>query len=148
MSSPRVRFPEAVLVAIDFSPCSLRALDAVLAWRNEKTEITLLHVVESDLGRRLEQAGVGSATEIIGRMHVRADEELSALVAERKLERTEGMVVEGIPFVEIVKVAKDLAMDLVVVGVHGGDAKLESLLFGGTAEKVLRASDRPVLCVP
>lgn len=146
--STRVRFPEAVLVAIDFSPCSLRALDAVLAWRSEKTEITLLHVVESDLGQRLEQAGVGSATDIVSRMHVRADEELAALVSQRKLERTEGMVVEGIPFFEIVKIAKDLEMDLIVVGVHGGDAKLESLLFGGTAEKVLRASDRPVLCVP
>jgi nucleotide-binding universal stress UspA family protein len=144
----RVRFPDAALVAIDFSPCSLRALETALSWRGETTEITLLHVVESDLGRRLEQAGVGSATEIVSRMHARADEELAALVAERKLERTEGMVVEGIPFVEIVKVAKDLEMDLIVVGVHGGDAKLEALLFGGTAEKVLRASDRPVLCVP
>jgi nucleotide-binding universal stress UspA family protein len=47
-----------------------------------------------------------------------------------------------------VKVANELEMDLIVVGVHGGDAKLETLLFGGTAEKVLRASDRPVLCVP
>lgn len=144
----RVRFPDAVLVAIDFSPCSLRALDTALSWRSETTELTLLHVVESDLGRRLEQAGVGSAPEIVSRMHARADEELAALVAERKLARAEGMVVEGIPFVEIVKVAKDLDMDLVVVGVHGGDAKLEALLFGGTAEKVLRASDRPVLCVP
>jgi glycine betaine transporter len=144
----RVRFPDAVLVAIDFSPCSLRALDTALTWRGEATEITLLHVVESDLGRRLEQAGVGTSTEIVGRMHARADEELAALVAERKLERTEGMVVEGIPFVEIVKVAKDLDMDMVVVGQHGGDTKIEALLFGGTAEKVLRASDRPVLCVP
>lgn len=144
----RVRFPDAVLVAVDFSPCSLRALDTVLSWRGDTTELTLLHVVESDLGRRLEQAGVGVATEIVTRMHERADAELAALVAEHKLERTEAMVVEGIPFIEIVKIAKDLDMDLVVVGVHGGDAKLEALLFGGTAEKVLRASDRPVLCVP
>jgi len=144
----KIRFPDAVLVAIDFSPCSLRALDTVLSWRSETTELTLLHVVESDLGRRLEEAGVGVSTDIVGRMHARADEELAALVSERKLERTEGMVVEGIPFVEIVKIAKDLDMDLIVVGVHGGDAKLEALLFGGTAERVLRTADRPVLCVP
>jgi nucleotide-binding universal stress UspA family protein len=144
----RLRFPDAILVAIDFSPCSLRALDTALSWRSGTTELTLLHVVESDLGDRLEQAGIGIATEIVSRMHARADQELAALVAERKLERTEGMVVEGIPFVEIVKVAKDLDMDMVVVGQHGGDTKIEALLFGGTAEKVLRASDRPVLCVP
>lgn len=146
--SPSVHFPEAVLVAIDFSPCSLRALDTALSWRSETTELTLLHVVESDLGHRLEQAGIDSAKEIVRRMHARADEELAALVAQRKLKRTETMVVEGISFVEIVKVASDLEMDLIVVGMHSGDAKLEALLFGGTAEKVLRASDRPVLCVP
>jgi nucleotide-binding universal stress UspA family protein len=148
MNTKSLRFPDAALVAIDFSPCSLRALDTVLSWRSDTTELTLLHVIDSDLGRKLEESGVGTAKEIIGRMHARADEELAALVEQRKVPRMEGMVVEGIPFVEIVKVANDLEMDLIVVGVHGADAKLETLLFGGTAEKVLRASDRPVLCVP
>jgi nucleotide-binding universal stress UspA family protein len=58
------------------------------------------------------------------------------------------MIVEGIPFVEIVKIANDLDCDLVVMGMHRSQPGPTEVLFGSTAEKVLRAARRPVLCVP
>ena len=78
----------------------------------------------------------------------RAEDEIAGLVADRAAERVETMVVVGEPFVEIVKIANDLDCDLIVIGIHGSGGRIKDLLFGGTAEKVLRGASRPVLCVP
>jgi nucleotide-binding universal stress UspA family protein len=121
--------PEELLVAVDFSPCSLRALDAALTWR-------------------IEDLGLAEADAALSRMRGRAEVELARLVAERGAERVETMIVVGTPFLEIVKIAHDLECDLIVIGIHGRDAGFKQLLFGGTAEKVLRGANRPVLCLP
>jgi nucleotide-binding universal stress UspA family protein len=139
---------EALLVAVDFSPGSLRAFDTALRWRGEKTELTVLHVLDKRLVERVEWLGLGEADEILTRMRGRAADELARMLAERGAERVETMVVVGEPFVEIVKIANDLDCDLIVMGIHGEDTGLAPVLFGGTAEKVLRAATRPVLCVP
>ncbi len=141
-------FPDAVLVAIDFCACSLRALDTALGWRGPKSEITLLHVLDSELARSMESTGLCTYDEVMKSMRRRAEEELARLRAEKGTERLETMVVEGIPFVEIVKVANDLELDLIVIGSHSSESRLEQLLFGGNAEKVLRGASKPVLCVP
>jgi nucleotide-binding universal stress UspA family protein len=59
------------------------------------------------------------------------------------------MVVVGKPFAEILRVAADLDFEIIVLGIHGrrrGD--IEELLFGSTADKVLRGARIPVMCVP
>jgi nucleotide-binding universal stress UspA family protein len=50
--------------------------------------------------------------------------------------------------VEILKIASDLDVDLITIGSRGAVAPIKELLFGGTAEKVLRGALCPVLCVP
>jgi glycine betaine transporter len=60
----------------------------------------------------------------------------------------ERMIVVGIPFVEILKIARDLDLPLIVMGIRGQSMPAEELLFGSTAEKVLRGTRVPVLCVP
>jgi len=138
--------PEAVLVAVDFSPASRRALDLALAWC-PKGEVTALHVVDAEFAARVEAEGVGSSAEVIARMRARADEEFNWIAQEKGADAFAPMIVEGIPFLEIVKVAKDLDVDMIAIGMHKANARFE-LLFGSTAEKVLRASPCPVLCVP
>ena len=142
------RTAEELLVAMDFSPCALRALDAALAWRGGSAELTLLHVLDRTFIERIEQLGFATGEDLLGRMRSRAEDELARLVAERGAERVETMVVVGEPFVEIAKIARDLECDLIVIGIHGRASGVAQLLFGGTAEKVLRAASRPVLCVP
>ncbi|HYS78470.1 MAG TPA: universal stress protein [Candidatus Dormibacteraeota bacterium] len=61
---------------------------------------------------------------------------------------TESVIAWGHPFEEILKKANDLHTDLIVLGTAGRSADLERALFGSTAEKVLRATPCPVLCVP
>jgi nucleotide-binding universal stress UspA family protein len=140
--------PDALLVAVDFSPCSLRALDTALTWRSGTAEVTVLHVLDRDFISRVDDLALGSADDVLNRLRERAEDELTRLVSERGAARVETMIVVGEPFVEIVKIAKDLDCDLVVIGLHGSDTGIKQLLFGGTAEKVIRGANRPVLCVP
>ena len=62
----------------------------------------------------------------------------------------ESMVTVGAPFQQIAVLARDLAVDLVIMGGYGqrGRAPLEEVFFGSTAEKVVRLLPCPVLCVP
>jgi nucleotide-binding universal stress UspA family protein len=52
----------------------------------------------------------------------------------------------GTPFVEIIRQARKRDAGLIVLGAHGGGF-LRELLFGTTAERVIRKGDRPVLVV-
>jgi len=60
----------------------------------------------------------------------------------------EKMIVVGSPFVEILKITRDLDLPMVVMGVRGRSTPPEEILFGSTAEKVLRGTRVPVLFVP
>ena len=53
------------------------------------------------------------------------------------------------PFAEILRIAADLHFSLIVMGIRGRrQGGIEEILFGSTAEKVLRAARIPVVCVP
>jgi len=58
----------------------------------------------------------------------------------------EGMIVHGTPFLEILRTAKEKNAELIVVGTHGRTG-LDHVLFGSTAEKVVRRAPCPVLSV-
>ena len=60
----------------------------------------------------------------------------------------ETMVAEGVPFVEIIKKAEELHVHAILMGKFGLRGKTEELLFGSTAERVIRASRRPVIVLP
>jgi len=55
-------------------------------------------------------------------------------------------IIKGVPFVEIIKAAKDKNVDLIVIGTHGRSG-IEHVLFGSTAEKVVRKAPCPVFTV-
>jgi len=134
-------------VAVDFSPGAHRALDLALAWC-PRGEVTAVHVLDTDFAHRIEQQGLGTSADVLARLRARADEAFGWLLDEKGADAFAPMIVEGIPFAEIVKVANDLAVDLIAMGMHRHTPRVEQLLFGSTAEKVMRTSSRPVLCVP
>lgn len=139
-----------ILVPVDFSPCSINAVRAAAAIAEPDGDLTLLHVIDHDFVTDAVAAGLGNTDDIQQRMRERAEADFTTmleglLTGQVNVER---MIVIGSPFVEILKIARDLDLPMIVMGVRGRSTPPEELLFGSTAEKVLRGSRVPVLCVP
>ena len=66
--------------------------------------------------------------------------EISRKVVSRKVVRT------GKPFYEINQYAQEEDINLIVIATHGHSG-MEHILFGSTAEKVVRTAPCPVLVV-
>ncbi|HXV19670.1 MAG TPA: universal stress protein [Desulfuromonadales bacterium] len=64
----------------------------------------------------------------------------------RDYDNFESIIVPGIPYDEIIKKATDNSADLIIVGTHGRTG-LDHVLFGSTAEKVVRKSQVPVMTI-
>lgn len=62
--------------------------------------------------------------------------------------KTQMMVCEGVPFVEINKKAIENDAELIIMGSKGNEEDIKTTFFGSTTERVLRFIKRPVLCVP
>jgi nucleotide-binding universal stress UspA family protein len=58
----------------------------------------------------------------------------------------EKCVLSGIPYEEIVKKADECGADLIVMGTHGRKG-MDHILFGSTAERVVRGARIPVMTV-
>ncbi len=142
-----------VLVPVDFTPTSERALRFALSLVGPRSEVLVLHVVDIDFVERVVGSGFATREEAINRLRSQAEQQLDALLSDVRQERTdvefEPMVVVGKPFAEILRIAHDLDFRMIVMG--SGSRKredIEAWLFGSTAEKVLRAAMIPVVCVP
>jgi nucleotide-binding universal stress UspA family protein len=137
----------SILVPTDFSPASNEALKYAAAFANEvKARITLLHVVEP-----LPTADLQYCPMILENEEVVVDcrRDLEALPQRQKLDRelfARSIVQNGVPFHEITSAAKSLDVDLIIIATHGFTG-FKRVLFGSTAERVVRHAPCPVLTV-
>jgi len=139
-----------ILVAIDFSETSLRALKVSREIANNQrgAELHLAHVLAPIRGRLGFVQASNDTLEAMVAIE-RASEELEKLCAEAESgieARVLGHVRVGEPAREIVQLASDIAADLVVVGTHGRTG-IERALIGSVAEEVVRRAPSPVLTV-
>jgi universal stress protein A len=139
-----------ILVPVDFSPCSLNALRVAIGMAAPEGDLTLLHVIDQQFIDDAVAASLGSSEDIRNRLKEQADASFTTMLEgiDAGKVNIEKMVVVGLPFVEILKIARDLDLPMIIMGVRGRSTPPEELLFGSTAEKVLRGSRVPVLCVP
>jgi nucleotide-binding universal stress UspA family protein len=139
-----------ILVPIDFSPHSNEAV----AWaadlaRRFDAGITLAHVYQP-VSLILPEGYVLKSATAIAELTQALDSALAQ--ARRDLESTspgiriDTVLLQGAPFAEIVRHAREGSFDLVVVGTHGRTG-LKPALLGSVAEKVVRKSPCPVLTV-
>lgn len=144
-----LKSPE-ILVPVDFSPCSLNALRVAIGMATPDGDLTLLHVIDEQFVEDAVAAGLGTTEDIRQRLRELAEVNFSNMLEglEQGSVNVEKMIVIGSPFVEILKIARDLDLPMIVMGVKGRSTPPEEILFGSTAEKVLRGSRVPVLCVP
>jgi nucleotide-binding universal stress UspA family protein len=113
-------------------------------------DVTLLHVINQEFIDDAVAASLGTSEEIRNRLREQAEASFSSMLEgiDAGQVNIEKMIVIGLPFVEILKIARDLDLPMIIMGVRGRSTPPEELLFGSTAEKVLRGSRVPVLCVP
>ena len=139
-----------MLVPVDFSPCSVNALRIAIGMAAPDGDLTLLHVIDQQFIDDAVAAGLGSSEDIRNRLKEQAEANFSSMLEGIDTGQVdiEKMTVVGLPFVEILKIARDLDLPMIVMGVRGRSTPPEEILFGSTAEKVLRGSRVPVLCVP
>lgn len=139
-----------ILVPVDFSTCSANAVRAAMGIAAPDGDITLLHVIDQDFIDSAVASSLGTADEITARLRERAESDFTSLLENLETGGldVERMVVVGTPFIEILKIARDLDLPMIVMGTRGRSTPPEEVLFGSTAEKVLRGARVPVLCVP
>lgn len=140
---------KAILFATDFSESSDFAFQYAYSLAKKfNARLLLLHVISEPVDLRgfyvphisfekLEEeisAGAQKMMEKFCRDHV------------RDYPNYETFIIPGIPFDEIIKKAVERSVDLIVMGTHGRTG-LDHMLFGSTAEKVVRKSSVPVMTI-
>ena len=136
-----------VLVPIDFSDYSKSALKyAVNFVGHFKAELTLIYVVEPVIYPPDFSMGQIAIPSVDLEMDKRAVEELNKL-AQQEIPseiKVKSVVKTGKPFLEIIETAQEEDVDLIIIATHGHTG-VEHILFGSTAEKVVRKAPCPVL---
>ncbi|MFH1195884.1 MAG: universal stress protein [bacterium] len=138
---------QKILVPIDFSDYSKNALKYAINFAKLfNSKMYLIYVSEPMIypaDFSMGQVAIPSADIDI---KDRAKEELESL-AKNLIEPeigVETIIKSGKPFVEIIETARELDVDLIIIATHGHTG-VEHLLFGSTAEKVVRKAPCPVL---
>ena len=138
-----------ILVPIDFSEHSKNALKYAIPFaRQFKASIDLIYIVEPAIYPADFSFGQVGFPNVENELSTRGDKELAALIKKeisgkvkaRKIVRT------GKPFYEINQYAQEERIDLIIIATHGHSG-MEHILFGSTAEKVVRKAPCPVLVV-
>ncbi|WP_040661975.1 universal stress protein [Nitrococcus mobilis] len=138
-----------VLCPVDYSECSSEAMKyaAHIAAR-EGAKLYPIHVVdirnfghETPLGFEVPKP----TPETIERIRKELQEDLAYERDGKKVE-VEAIVVMGKPIEEILKAAKEKAVEMIVMGTHGRTG-LQHVIIGSVAENVVRKATCPVLTV-
>lgn len=136
-----------VLVPIDFSDYSKEALSYSLRFiKCFNANITLIYVIEPVIYPPDFSATQISIPPTDFEITKNAEESLKQFInkeipADVKVKY---IIKSGKPFVEIVETASEENIDLIIISSHGHSG-VEKILFGSTAEKVVRKAPCPVL---
>lgn len=143
----------SLLVPVDFSNASIEAIQqAVLLTSRSNADgpgVIALHVIDEGLIELMTENGLEERESLVARLRERAGERLGALTSSMKAEvQVDCVVSVGKPFLEIIQKSEDFDVDAIVMGKVAASDSFEKLLFGSTAERVLRGSKRPVIVLP
>jgi nucleotide-binding universal stress UspA family protein len=140
---------KTILFPTDFSQGARAAMEyAVALARDYKAKLILLYVIQDISIAEWYIPSSISAADLVEDMQRSAEREIDKLGIEiaGAVATVEKLVVRGVPFVEIIRTAKERKADMIVIGTHGRTG-IDHMLFGSTAEKVVRKSSCPVLTV-
>ena len=136
-----------ILVPIDFSDCSKKALQYALPLAKEhQAAITLLYVVPPAFSAE-EYSGIGYA-QLQASLREGGEKELAKLAVNKLGDEVsvDTLVCIGSPAREIVETAGSLPADLIIISTHGRTG-LKHVLLGSVAEHVVQRAPCPVFVV-
>lgn len=129
-----------ILAATDLSARAEKAIARAVQLADEhRATLTILHVLPDALGDE------ASKRQIV----LQVEESLHRKVIKLSPHREKTVSIQvatGRASVEIIRRAREKAVDIILVGAHG-EQFINKLLFGRTAERIVRRGDRPVLVV-
>mgnify|MGYP000949849132 CR=1 FL=1 len=141
-----------IMCPVDFSDPSERALEEAVSLAKLNGAVLALITVVQPLPATVGAEGTIIAemrTTVPGMMTDMAEDYLNRMRDKQCAEirdQTSTQVAVGVPFVEIVRAAREFEADLIVMGSHGRTG-LEHLLIGSVAERVVRKAPCSVLVV-
>jgi nucleotide-binding universal stress UspA family protein len=138
-----------ILVPTDFSGHAETAADfAVGLAQKFASEVYFLHVYDIPT-YVLPDGAIVPAPDVVANVISDAEQQIERLVQKYKDTGVKAVAElrQGVPLSNIVKMARELAVDLIVMGTHGRTG-IEHFLIGSVAEKVVRKAPCPVLTVP
>jgi nucleotide-binding universal stress UspA family protein len=140
-----------ILFCTDFSENAHWAFTYALKLaRTFQSKLLILHVTPEPI--HPEQLTIYLSEERLEELKASQKKELDKNFTVDYLQKMEGfkdyhlVVVEGEPFYEIIQLARKESVDLIVMGTHGRTG-LDHVLFGSTAERVVRKAPCPVLTI-
>jgi nucleotide-binding universal stress UspA family protein len=137
-----------ILFATDFSEGSANALPyAVSMARQYGAKVYFVHVIHDIAKTSGSYVPHISLDELYSEMEEHAKAELEKSASEElRGKDVEHVVLKGTPYVEISRFAEENKIDLIVLGTYGRRG-LDRVLFGSTAEQIVRHAPCPVLSV-
>lgn len=136
--------PMKILVPLDFSPDSVKALEFALGLtRGKKTEILLVHIIE------VVYDFASQAAIALDSMYKDAESMMSKLIKDYssdlvKLEKT---IKEGTASISIARIANENNADLIIMGTKGARG-VKKILIGSTTVNLIKETNIPILVVP
>jgi nucleotide-binding universal stress UspA family protein len=151
MAAPQIK---TILVPTDFSEPTREVMEyAILLARTFGAKLILLHVHQTlPLTEAVNWLDMGvppvAETELWKQLKAAAEKQMARLKEHYQDAGVdlEARVIEGVPFVEIIRFADHEKLDLIVMGSHGLTG-VRHLLMGSVAEKVSRKASCPVLVI-
>jgi nucleotide-binding universal stress UspA family protein len=139
-----------ILYPTDFSDLSLVALKYAKSFAEQYgAQLHCLHVIDESYQYWLAMGpdGVPVGPDI-NQMLQASQEQMNALANEQftDIPKVVTKVITGKPFVEIIRYAREQAIDMIVIATHGRSG-LKHVLMGSVAERVVRKAPCPVLTV-
>jgi nucleotide-binding universal stress UspA family protein len=140
---------DKILTAIDFSENSDYAFDYALTLaRQFNAELTIMHVINEPVDLRgfyVPQISFEQLEKEIEEGAVKMMEKFcQARLGDYNAYET--AIVTGIPYEEVIRKAEEIGASLIVLGTHGRTG-LDHLIFGSTAERIVRSASCPVLTI-
>lgn len=138
-----------ILTAIDFSENSECAFDYALTLATQfNAELTIVHVINEPVDLRGFYVPHISFEQLEKEIEESAAKMMQTFCSSKlaTFSNYKTAIVTGIPYDEIIAAAARIDASLIVLGTHGRTG-IDRILFGSTAERVVRSASCPVLTV-